>query len=514
MRQPTTSARNVAGRTNTDGRSNIEHSRYGIELHHHHGIPTVFLLLHNEAEVCHFMMSQSIALILVAVVVVGAAAFSSPSPSCANPLTSTSCLRRPLPSSLGVYNTAIDVDEEAQRDISSFEEWASYNGIQRADGFQLVGEELFAGYLDVSAITTQDVPAGSTVLYIPNEVILSSSKAMEEFGRLAEAEEMLISNGYESEIRQYYLMIKILVELDKGRDSPWFEFLNSLPRFYSNGASMTPFCYTCIPPLLAKLCDEERVRLFNISVKQGLPFLSDEIKGDPELWKWAYQVVYTRGFETDNGDFSICPMADYFNHGTDHEIWLTYDDAGNCYAQSTMDVPANSPLRMCYGDPTNPSFLLSRYGFLDESSPATFCKIIPPYISDEMKNLGYAENRMLFYNTGDVSEEVWDILLYMALGENDPEIQQQFYQAHMTGDYATKQYIHEQYYPLTAKKLANHINTFLAELAALEKKVDYGGKVAADDHPRLPLILRHNEFVKNIFLTVRHKQGLDLNGFG
>ena len=84
----------------------------------------------------------------------------------------------------------------------------------------------------------------------------------------------------------------------------------------------------------------------------------------------------------------------------------------------------------------------------------------------------------------------------------------------MTGDYATKQYIHEQYYPLTAKKLANHINTFLAELAALEKKVDYGGKVAADDHPRLPLVLRHNEFVKNIFLTVRHKQGLDLNGFG
>ncbi|KAL7426272.1 hypothetical protein ACHAXH_000545 [Discostella pseudostelligera] len=458
-------------------------------------------------------MRRSIALIFV-VVVGGAAAFSSPSPYCVNQLTSTSRLRRPLPSSLEVHNTAIDIDEESQRDISSFEEWASYNGIQRADGFQLVGEELFVGYLDVSAITTQDVPAGSTVLYIPNELILSSIKVMEEFGRLAEAEEMLISNGYGSEIRQYYLMVKILVELDKGRDSPWYEYLNSLPRFYSNGASMTPFCYTCIPPLLAMLCDEERVRLFNISVKQGLPFLSDEIKSDPDLWKWAYQVVYTRGFETDNGDFNICPMADYFNHGTDHEIWLTYDDAGNCYAQTTMDVPANSPLRMCYGDPTNPSFLLSRYGFLDESSPATFCKIIPPYISDEMKNLGYAENRMVFYNTGAVSEVVWDILLYMALGETDPEIQQQFYQAHMTGDCATKQYIHEQYYPLTAKKLANHINTFLAELGALEKKVDYGGKVAADDHPRLPLILRHNEFVKNIFLTVRHKQGLDLNGFG
>ena len=452
------------------------------------------------------MIRRSIAL-MFAVVIGGTSAFSSP--------LSTSkwkcSRRRPLPSL--AYNTAIYVDEEAQRDIASFEEWARYGGIQRADGFQLVGEELFVGYLDVSAITTQDVAAGSTVLYVPNELILSSSKAMDEFGRLVEAEEMLISNGYGSEIRQYYLIIKILVELERGKDSLWFEYLNSLPRFFSNGASMTPFCYTCIPPLLATLCDEERARSFNISVKKGLTFLSDEIKADRDLWKWAYQVVYTRGNEADNGDFCICPMADYFNHGTDNEIWLTYDENGNCYAQTTKDVPANSALRMSYGDPTNPSYLLSRYGFLDESSPATFCKIIPPYISDEMKNLGYAENRMLFYNTGDVSEEVWDILLYMALGKTDPTKQQQFYQAHMNGDYATKQFIHEQYYPLTAKNLASHIDTLLAELGGLERKVDYGGKVAADDHPRLPLILRHNEFVKKIFLAVRYKQRLDQDGF-
>lgn len=454
-------------------------------------------------------MRISIALIFV-VALARAAAFSSP--SCAIISTSKRIRRRSL-SYLGAYNTAIDIDEEAQRDISSFEEWASYSGIQRADGFQLVGEELFVGYLDVSAGTTQDVPAGTTVLYVPNELIFSSSKAMEEFGRISEAEEMLVSNGYGSEIRQYYLMLKILVELQKGYDSPWYAYLNSLPRFFSNGVSMTPFCYTCIPPLLAALCDEERARLFNMSVMQGLSFLGDEIKGNSDLWKWAYQVVYTRAVEANNGDLNICPVADYFNHGTDHEIWLTYDADGNCYAQTTKDVPANSPLRMSYGDPTNPSFLLSRYGFLDDSSPATFCKIIPPYISDEMKNLGYAENRMLFYTTGDVSEEVWDILLYMALGNTDQEKQSQFYQAHLNGDYATKQFIHEQYYPLTAKKLASHINTFLAELGGLEKKVDYGGKVASDDHPRLPLILRHNEFVKNVFLAVRHKQGLDLDGF-
>ena len=429
-----------------------------------------------------------------------ASAFGPPSSA------KSDCTARPLRTLL--RNTAIDISEEAQRDVASFKEWASYGGIQTADGFQLVGEEL-DGHLDVSAMTTQDIPAGSSVIYIPNDMILSSSKVIEEFGRLTEAEQLLNENGYASEIRQYYLMLKILVELEKGQDSPWFPYLNSLPRYFSNGASMTLFCYTCIPPLVASLCKEERARLNNLSVKRLVPFLSNEIKGDPKLWKWAYNVVYTRGFEA-NDAFNICPMADYLNHGTETEVWMTYDDSGNCYAQALMDIPANSPLQMSYGDPTNPSLLLARYGFLDQSSPATFCKILPSHISQEMKNLGYAHDRMLFYkDTGEVSEEVWDILLYTALGETDPVIQQQFYQAHMNGDYATKQYIHEQYYPLSAAKLADHIDIFLDDLDGLERKGEYGAKVAADDHPRLPLLLRHNQFVRNTFLTVRTKQGLD-----
>ena len=36
------------------------------------------------------------------------------------------------------------------------------------------------------------------------------------------------------------LMIKVLLELEKGQDSPWFPWFNSLPRYYTNAASMTP----------------------------------------------------------------------------------------------------------------------------------------------------------------------------------------------------------------------------------------------------------------------------------
>ena len=72
-----------------------------------------------------------------------------------------------------------------------------------------------------------------------------------------------------------------------------------------------------------------------------------------------------------------------------------------------------SPLRISYGDPTNPSFLFARYGFLEEDTPATFCKIIPAHINKDMEDLGYAENKMLFYKTGELAEEVCTVNFWL-----------------------------------------------------------------------------------------------------
>jgi len=440
--------------------------------------------------------------------------------ACASKCAAAFVLRSPRPDIVsrprvsGLRVVTLDVTEGAPREVSAFEEWAACVGIQRSDGFRLVAAAVdHTGFLDVSAATTEDVTAGSPVVFVPSDRILSAHRAMEEFGGcLGEIEELLSANGYGLDLRQYYLLLKVLAEAEKGQESDWFPYLNALPRYYSNGAAMTPFCFSVVPPLVARLCKDERARFKNFSLgKRGIPFLSAETKGNEELWKWAYQVVYTRGFETNNGsgDFCLAPMADMFNHGTEANVELAYDNYGNCYAQTTQDVLANTPLCMSYGDPTNPSFLLSRYGFLDQSSPATFCKLLPSHVSEEMINLGYAHNTMLFYkDTGDVSEQVWDVLLHMAL-DSDPATQQQFYQAHMNGDYATKQAIHERCYALTATKLAEHIQAVLHDLEELQRKG--GGDIVA--HPRLPLIMRHNEFVRDTFLAVQSRQGLGSNNY-
>jgi hypothetical protein len=153
------------------------------------------------------------------------------------------------------------------------------------------------------------------------------------------------------------------------------------------------------------------------------------------------------------------------------------------------------------GDSTNPSFLFARYGFLDESSPATFCKIMISNPSQELVNMGYDHSRMLFYtDTGDVSQEVWDVLLYQILEKLNPGHQKALYEAQERGDGDTKRALHDQYFTETSTALRNHVETFLTKLDELSN-IAAGRDPSL--HPRLPLILKHNEFVKETFLKVR-----------
>ena len=81
----------------------------------------------------------------------------------------------------------------------------------------------------------------------------------------------------------------------------------------------------------------------------------------------------------------IAPMIDMFNHGAAAEVELQFDGS-DCYAYSSVDIPAGSPLRVSYGDPTDPTPLFAKFGFLDEESPGTFCKLM--HNLKEMEELG------------------------------------------------------------------------------------------------------------------------------
>jgi len=127
---------------------------------------------------------------------------------------------------------------------------------------------------------------------------------------------------------------------------------------------------------------------------------------------------------------------------------------------------------------------------------------------DEMQALGYDFSNLLFYkDSGDISPEVYDVVLYSLLGNADPNLQQSFYQAVVSGDEATKNQYHQQYFQYTLDELKNHVNKTLRELDNLSNKArSYDPRT----HPRVPVILKHNDFVKETFLRV--KANLDQMG--
>lgn len=92
--------------------------------------------------------------------------------------------------------------------------------------------------------------------------------------------------------------------------------------------------------------------------------------------------------------------------------------------------------------------------------------------------------------------------LFSIVLQSRPENQQAFYHAHMTGDEATKQICHEQYFPETLRVLQNHVDSLVTELdEAYIRMEDHSILASMDEgdvdndnnsHPRLPLISQHN----------------------
>lgn len=389
----------------------------------------------------------------------------------------------------------LDLNENVDRDIAGMDQWTYDVGVERVGGVQIDSQD----GNDFNLYTTEPIAAGNFLIKVPAEVTFSSAQVKQELDVQA-AVDYLVRLGAGDQASDFYLFVKLLAEYEKGNDSPWFPWLNAMPRLFYNSVSMTNFCYECLPPLVFALSRKEKVKFDNF--KEALTKTDAVSTGSDELMKWAYNVVTTRGFPTPSGDKVISPLADYFNHGTDTEIDLQFDDEGNCYAVATSDIEAGSQLRMSYGCPTNPSQLFATYGFLDRSSPATFCKMMNYQPTPELIDIGLDNSRMLFYHdTGDISDEVWDVVLYDVL-KVDRAAQESFYNAHMAGDFDTKQAFHQQYIGETSTVIKKHVDTFLETLETLSART-----VGQDlnIHPRIPVILEHNQFVKETFLNVKAK---------
>lgn len=137
--------------------------------------------------------------------------------------------------SSGPLSAYIDIAEQAPRDIGAMDQWATMCQVQRAEGFQLTTED----GMDFSAMTTTEIPEGSPILCVPGNMILSTSSVKTEMGPQAASVDYLSRYGSGDQVGKFFLFLKIIAEYEQGDQSPYFPWLNSLPRTYYNAISMT-----------------------------------------------------------------------------------------------------------------------------------------------------------------------------------------------------------------------------------------------------------------------------------
>jgi hypothetical protein len=83
--------------------------------------------------------------------------------------------------------------------------------------------------------------------------------------------------------------------------------------------------------------------------------------------------------------------------------------------------------------------------------------------------------------------------------------------AHRSGDYETKLALHGRHYPATSAALLEHVDSLIEDVDRLIAKAETIGAsdpssvYIRNEHPRLPLVHRHNLFVRETFQNVRDR---------
>lgn len=395
----------------------------------------------------------------------------------------------------GLVNVA---DENAQRDVYAMEEWATQYGVQKVEGIELYTED----GSDYQLLSQASIPAGSSVLFVPAGMVLSSNAVVEEFGgSLQQAEQVLVQmdQGTQKRLPLFRLMAKILAEYDKGQESPFYPWLNSLPRQFYNGVSMTDACFACLPPYAGWLTSNERINYshFVNALRKGYVPLNPETVNNDQIVKWAYNLAFTRYHEVwePTRQKLIAPMADMLNHSAEPNCEITFDYEGNCNVQTIYDVQPGTPLSITVGDPTNPTPIFAQYGFLPNDCATIFCKAM--HLESQINDLGYDFKDLLFQTqSGEIAPKVWDIFLYEILQNNDQGAADQFYVACKTNDEASKQEIHGQYFQYTLDALKQHVYSILGDVDQLTQTAQ---SYDLQTHPRVPVIVAHNNLVRDTF---------------
>ena len=489
------------------------------------------------------------------------------------------------------------LDKDDQRNVPSLKTWATTThnvkfatGVQLIDngfgdwGVGIVSTAAAAARRSQSSPNDDDVEdmeqeesqistafsKGTPIMTIPHELILSSSDPDLFTYHDGKLYETIVSSMKESNMEYYtpecLLITLLLWETSKGSDSPWYPYIQTLPKSYTTGIYMDEvekshlkrFAFefvkqqeyqynsckqtilhdayasdvlpTTLQNLLQAMKEKKKIeKVTNAESKKNDDGGEDILLFDStdDLFKWAFSVVFTRSWRTPARDLeegnssllpeaTLVPLGDMFNHDSmksnvapsildDGSVQLSLkSDIEIMNGESDDDAASiSSSLYLSYGLFYQPARYLVMFGFWDRSNLYMDANLTIP---TELSNCMDPSSLIVSTNNGGVTQDVFNLAIYhflLAQNADDGDDAQRFLVALQSQDESTIHELSTRYELEGALYLRLHVLKIISDVYPEMDIAPSDDTAQVSSSPRrYGMIARYNNGMRDSWLRV------------
>jgi hypothetical protein len=390
-------------------------------------------------------------------------------------------------------------------------EWAAQSGIKFSSGVQVE---------DGNLILTEPCDQGDILIDIPESIILSS----EYYDNSSLMTWMKESVG-KTYIAECLLMLRVLEETSKGRQSTWYPWLQSLPTSFRTGIYWDERERSCVQQMAPGFLEQHMEQwqacshvILSLLHMEDRPSETASISSQLQDWlmqqrdleqvlKWAFSIVYTSSWKSVDGRHAIVvPFAGMLHHDVQQNnvqpcLRRGYPEALQLCL--TEDAVPNAQLCISYGMGDYPARFLVNFGFVDFSTPFVDAHIKVDNLMGHGTDWPPIDNSELVVSTRDgaVSEEIWKLFSYKVLQQHDPQQLQEIKMAYENDESVLlidelEQEVMIKWGGVIAKEIKLHFQSVLDNRypPIFVSREDFS------DHVNMKLIVDFNLYMREIFM--------------
>ncbi|XP_013774095.1 SET domain-containing protein 4-like isoform X2 [Limulus polyphemus] len=249
----------------------------------------------------------------------------------------------------------------------------------RSNGFTMITKLKPALFKDTGRglMACESVSAGQVIVSLPRNLLITSETVKRSYL-------LPLLQLYNKELTpEETLSIFVMCEKARGQKSPWLQYFDIIPEFYSTPAYFSQEAIKELPYSLQEnvqiqICclqrSYQKLKGLLLQIENFFP----EVKGQLTFkdYRWAWFTVNTRcvylraACKGENeGSFALAPFLDLLNHSSHVQVKAGMNQENNCYEIVTLTPFSKySQVFINYGNHDNRRLLLE-YGFILPSNP-------------------------------------------------------------------------------------------------------------------------------------------------